>query len=73
MLHRWVDLTERTMAQAADASIDDVAAALADAFAKPREDMDPEAVKKFEVLNGVHSNATGIMRYLSRRHAAPAE
>jgi glyoxylase-like metal-dependent hydrolase (beta-lactamase superfamily II) len=73
MLHRWVDVAERTMAQAADAGVDDVAAALADAFAKPREDMDPAALKKFEVLNGVHSNATGIMRYLSRHQAAPAE
>jgi glyoxylase-like metal-dependent hydrolase (beta-lactamase superfamily II) len=73
MLHRWVDVAERTVAQAADADVDDVTAALADAFATPRENLDAEALKKFEVLNGVHSNATGIMRYLSRRQAAPAE
>ena len=73
VLHRWVDVAERTVAQAADADVDDVTAALADAFATPRENLDAEALKKFEVLNGVHSNATGIMRYLSRRQAAPAE
>ena len=73
VLHRWVDVAERTMAEAADAGVDDVAAALADAFARPRQDLDPEALKKFEVLNGVHSNATGIMRYLNRREAVPTE
>ena len=73
VLHRWVDVAERTVAQAADADADDVTAALAAAFATPRENLDAEALKKFEVLNGVHSNATGIMRYLSRRQAAPAE
>jgi glyoxylase-like metal-dependent hydrolase (beta-lactamase superfamily II) len=73
VLHRWVDVADRTVAQAADADVDDVTAALADAFATPRENLDAEALKKFEVLNGVHSNATGIMRYLSRRQAAPAE
>jgi hypothetical protein len=29
--------------------------------------------EKFEVLNGVHSNAAGIVRYLSTRRPATAE
>ena len=72
MLHRWVEVAEQTMAASEEAGIEDVAAALADAFAKPPDDL-PEAVReKFEVLNGVHSNAAGIVRYLSRRQPAAA-
>ncbi|MBV9099991.1 MAG: MBL fold metallo-hydrolase [Candidatus Dormibacteraeota bacterium] len=73
VLHRWVDVAERTIAAAADAGIDDVAAALADAFAAPREQLPPEALRRFEVLNGVHSNAAGIVRYLKGRQPAAAE
>jgi glyoxylase-like metal-dependent hydrolase (beta-lactamase superfamily II) len=73
MLHRWVELAERTMRDSEDAGIDDVAAALAEAFAAPPADMPPELREKLEVLNGVHSNAAGIVRYLSRRLPTPAE
>jgi glyoxylase-like metal-dependent hydrolase (beta-lactamase superfamily II) len=66
-LHRWVGVAERTLAAAADAGIDRVAAALAEAFARPRETLDDAALRKFEVLNGVHSNAAGIVRYLKQR------
>jgi glyoxylase-like metal-dependent hydrolase (beta-lactamase superfamily II) len=73
MLHQWVDVAERTMRESEEAGIDDVAAALADAFANPPADL-PEALReKLEVLNGVHSNAAGIVRYLSTRQAAVAE
>jgi glyoxylase-like metal-dependent hydrolase (beta-lactamase superfamily II) len=73
MLHQWVAVAERTMQESEEAGIDDVAAALADAFASPPIDL-PEALReKLEVLNGVHSNAAGIVRYLSRRQAAVAE
>ena len=82
-LHEWVGVAERTMAEHADAGVDAVAAALADAFARPPEELQAEAYHKFEVLNGVHSNAAGIVRYLQRREqpvhlsgqaaAAPAE
>jgi glyoxylase-like metal-dependent hydrolase (beta-lactamase superfamily II) len=73
MLHQWVDVAERTMRESEEAGIDDVAAALADAFASPPVDL-PEALReKLEVLNGVHSNAAGIVRYLSTRQPAVAE
>ena len=72
VLRHWVEVAERTMAAAAESSIDTVAAALADAFATPPGALSPEALEKFEVLNGVHSNAAGIVRYLRRRDAEPA-
>jgi glyoxylase-like metal-dependent hydrolase (beta-lactamase superfamily II) len=73
MLHQWVAVAERTMRESEEAGIDDVAAALADAFATPPIDL-PEAMReKLEVLNGVHSNAAGIVRYLSTRQPAVAE
>jgi glyoxylase-like metal-dependent hydrolase (beta-lactamase superfamily II) len=73
MLHSWVEVAERVIEGAADAGIDDVAAALAEAFALDPETL-PEAVReKAEVLNGVHSNAAGIVRYLAQRAAAPAQ
>jgi glyoxylase-like metal-dependent hydrolase (beta-lactamase superfamily II) len=73
MLHQWVDVAERTMRESEEAGIDDVAAALADAFASPPIDLPAALREKLEVLNGVHSNAAGIVRYLSRRQAAVAE
>ena len=73
MLHRWVGVAERTLAASAGAGIEGVAAALADAFAAAPDGLAPEQLEKFEVLNGVHSNAAGIVRYLQLRAAAPAE
>jgi len=73
MLHRWVGVAEQVMAASAEAGVDDVAAALADAFAQPPEALPDTVRQKFEVLNGVHSNAAGIVRYLSRRQAVAAE
>jgi glyoxylase-like metal-dependent hydrolase (beta-lactamase superfamily II) len=73
VLRRWVDVAERALSGAPEAGVDEVTTALADAFA-PRPELIPEAVRdKFEVLNGVRSNATGIARYLSRRQAATGE
>ena len=73
MLHGWVEVAERVIEDAADAGIDDVAAALAEAFALDPETL-PEGIReKAEILNGVHSNAAGIVRYLRQRAAAPAE
>jgi glyoxylase-like metal-dependent hydrolase (beta-lactamase superfamily II) len=73
MLHRWVEVADRTMRESAQAGIDDVAAALADAFAGVPPDLPEGMREKFEVLNGVHSNAAGIVRYLSTRQPAVAE
>jgi glyoxylase-like metal-dependent hydrolase (beta-lactamase superfamily II) len=72
MLHRWVGVAEATMAASEEAGIDDVATALAATFAAAPEDLPAGLLEKFEVLNGVHSNAAGIMRYLSTRRPAPA-
>jgi glyoxylase-like metal-dependent hydrolase (beta-lactamase superfamily II) len=73
MLHGWVDVAERVIEAAADAGIDDVADALAEAFALDPETL-PEGIReKAEILNGVHSNAAGIVRYLRQRAPAPAE
>jgi glyoxylase-like metal-dependent hydrolase (beta-lactamase superfamily II) len=72
VLHRWVEVAEWTMSKAAATGVETVAAALADAFAAPPGTLSPENAHKFEVLNGVHSNAAGIVRYLQRRrHRAP--
>lgn len=73
VMHRWVAVAEATLAAQADVGIDAVAAALADAFAAPPAGLSPEVLEKLEVLNGVHSNATGIVRYLNRRAAAVPE
>jgi glyoxylase-like metal-dependent hydrolase (beta-lactamase superfamily II) len=70
MLHQWVDVAERTMRESEEAGIDDVAAALAEAFAAPPVDLPPALRAKLEILNGVHSNAAGIVRYLSLREPA---
>jgi glyoxylase-like metal-dependent hydrolase (beta-lactamase superfamily II) len=70
MLNQWVQVAEHTMCESEATGIDDVAAALADAFAEPPDDLAPAVREKFEVLNGVHSNAAGIHRYLSRREPA---
>jgi len=73
MLHQWVEVAERTMRASEDAGIGDVATALAEAFADAPADLPDEVREKFEVLNGVHSNAAGIVRYLSTRQPAVAE
>ncbi len=70
MLNQWVEVADRTMRESEEAGIDDVAAALADAFASAPDDLAPSVREKFEVLNGVHSNAAGIVRYLSLREPA---
>ena len=70
MLNRWVEVADRTIRDSEEAGIDDVAGALAEAFAAPPVDLPPDLREKLEVLNGVHSNAAGIMRYLSLREPA---
>lgn len=67
VLHQWVGVAERVLRDCAEAGVDDVAAALAEAFAGPLERVPAEHREKLEVLNGIHSNAAGIHRYLSRR------
>jgi glyoxylase-like metal-dependent hydrolase (beta-lactamase superfamily II) len=70
-LRRWVGLTERVIGDSPGAGLEEVAAALGEAFGVPPEGADDAVRRKFEVLNGVRSNAAGILRYLARR--APAQ
>jgi glyoxylase-like metal-dependent hydrolase (beta-lactamase superfamily II) len=72
LLHEWVAVAERVMRESEDAGVSDIAAALADAFAETPEQASDAAREKLELLNGFHSNAAGIQRYLRTRDAAPA-
>jgi glyoxylase-like metal-dependent hydrolase (beta-lactamase superfamily II) len=67
ILRRWVEVAQGVLERSADAGIDDIATALADAFAAPMAELDASVREKVETLNGVHSNAAGIARYLSQR------
>jgi glyoxylase-like metal-dependent hydrolase (beta-lactamase superfamily II) len=67
VLHQWVDVAEQVMRESEDAGVDDIAAALAERFAEPPEQASEQAREKLEVLNGFHSNAAGIQRYLVKR------
>jgi glyoxylase-like metal-dependent hydrolase (beta-lactamase superfamily II) len=73
MLHQWVDVADRTMRGGAQDDIEGVAAALADAFAELPDGVPDSVREKFEVLNGFHSNAAGLVRYLSTRLPVSAE
>src|ERR1700681_2593405 len=73
ILHTWVDVAAGVIKAASDAGVDDVAAALAETFASAPETLADGAHEKFEILNGVHSNAAGIVRYLGRRATASRE
>ncbi len=72
VLHDWVGVAEGVMRDSEDAGIDDIAAALAERFAEPPEAISAAAREKLEVLNGFHSNAAGIQRYLRNRQASTA-
>ncbi|HXZ99179.1 MAG TPA: MBL fold metallo-hydrolase [Candidatus Binatia bacterium] len=66
-LRRWVGLAERVTRERPDAGVDGVAAAFAETFVEEQVGMTDEGRRRFEVLNGLHSNAAGIVRYLSQR------
>src|SRR6202030_1671762 len=51
MLHAWVEVAEKVMEDASEAGIDDVAAALAEAFAIDSEQLREGAREKAEILN----------------------
>jgi glyoxylase-like metal-dependent hydrolase (beta-lactamase superfamily II) len=71
LLHRWVAVAEAVIRErGADASVDEIAAAL-NAEVGISEDRVPEEIRaRAEILNGVHSNAAGIQRYLRKRSEA---
>ncbi len=66
-LRAWADEAERAWRDGRD-----IADALADAFGADLETVDPAQREKLETLNGVHSNAAGLRRWLESR-AGPAQ
>jgi len=72
VLHEWVGVAEQVMRESEEAGVDDIAAALAERFAESPDQASERAREKLELLNGFHSNAAGIQRYLRTRDAATA-
>ncbi len=63
-LQRWADVAEGAWRGGSD-----IAAALEAAFAPDTSGLDEVQRLKLETLNGVHSNAAGLRRWLERRDA----
>jgi glyoxylase-like metal-dependent hydrolase (beta-lactamase superfamily II) len=61
-LRRWA-----SVAEAAFRAGGDIAAALADTFSSDLDGVAEEHREKLEVMNGVHSNAAGLQRWLTLR------
>ena len=61
-LRQWAEVAETAWRNG-----DDIAAALDQTFSKDLTDIPPEHRKKLETLNGVHSNAAGLRRWLETR------
>ena len=68
MLRRWAEVAEAAWQEGRD-----IAAALDDAFGDELVDADAADREKLETLNGVHSNAAGLKRWLDQQAAAPAD
>jgi hypothetical protein len=66
ILRRWAEVAERAWRAGAD-----IAGALADAFAGELQGIDPEHRHKLETLNGIHSNAAGLRRWLETTKGHP--
>jgi glyoxylase-like metal-dependent hydrolase (beta-lactamase superfamily II) len=62
-LRRWADVAETAFR-----SGEDIAAALSSAFASDLDGVPAQHREKLDVMNGVHSNAAGLQRWLSNRH-----
>jgi glyoxylase-like metal-dependent hydrolase (beta-lactamase superfamily II) len=65
-LRRWADVAETAFRNGGD-----IATALAVEFASDLDGVPDEHLEKLEVMNGVHSNAAGLHRWLSARPPAP--
>lgn len=63
-LRRWAHVAEQAWREGTD-----IAAALEDAFAADLTGVDDAHREKLETLNGVHSNAAGLKRWLDTRNA----
>jgi glyoxylase-like metal-dependent hydrolase (beta-lactamase superfamily II) len=66
-LRQWAEVAERAWRAGQD-----IAAALAERFSPEPGTVAPEDLEKFEVMNGVHSNAAGFRRWLERREEPAA-
>lgn len=64
-LRRWTEVAEAAWRDGRD-----IAAALSDHFAGDLDGVAPEHRAKLETLNGVHSNASGMRRWLEHRDEA---
>lgn len=64
-LRRWASVAEAAFREGSD-----IAAALEAAFATDLDGVADEHREKLEVMNGVHSNAAGLQRWLSGRSTA---
>ena len=65
-LRRWASVAEAAFRDGGD-----IAAALAATFASDLDGVPEAHREKLEVMNGVHSNAAGLQRWLAGRTAAP--
>jgi glyoxylase-like metal-dependent hydrolase (beta-lactamase superfamily II) len=63
-LRQWKEVAERAWREG-----EDIAAALEAAFGQDLADIAPDQRDKVETLNGIHSNAAGLERWLSQTHA----
>jgi glyoxylase-like metal-dependent hydrolase (beta-lactamase superfamily II) len=59
VLRHWAEVAERAWRAG-----EDIAGALEEEFATDLHDVDPEQRTKLETLNGIHSNAAGLRRWL---------
>jgi glyoxylase-like metal-dependent hydrolase (beta-lactamase superfamily II) len=67
-LSRWAHVAEQAWQRGGD-----IAAALDDAFAVDLEEADEAVQEKLDTLNGVHSNAAGLRRWLEQRAKQTSE
>lgn len=69
MLRQWAETAEAAYREGRD-----IATALAERFDPQLEGMATEEREKLEVMNGVHSNAAGMLRWLeTRERLGPTE
>jgi glyoxylase-like metal-dependent hydrolase (beta-lactamase superfamily II) len=66
ILRRWAEVAERAWRAGAD-----IATALEDAFSAELDGVDAEHRRKLETLNGIHSNAAGLQRWLETTRGHP--
>jgi len=66
-VHRWVELAERVIGENEGAGVEEIAVAFAEAFLPAPGTVDEAVQARMEMLNGIHSNAAGIARYLATR------